>query len=164
MPAILEPIPVAALRQALGEFATGVTVVTACGLDGRPVGLTVNSFASVSLAPPLVLWSLELDSPSLNVFEQCSHYAVNVLAADQMDMSQRFSQTQSDKFSGLEWQTGLGGTALLPGCCAWFECRNEIRHAGGDHLILIGRVERFARNGGEPLIFHGSRYRMLGDG
>lgn len=149
------------LRQALGNFATGVTVVTARAGDGQLVGLTVNSFASVSLDPPLVLWSLELDSPSVKVFEACSHYAINVLAADQAGISQRFSLSQADKFVGVDWTLGLGNTALLANCCAWFECRNEMRHIGGDHLILIGRVERFVRAEANPLIFHGGRYRQL---
>ncbi len=149
------------LRDALGEFATGVTVVTARSADGQPVGVTINSFASVSLEPPLVLWSLGLESPSLAVFESCSHYAVNVLAADQAEFSQRFSQSQSDKFAGIDLKVGAGGTPILPGCCARFECRNEMRYPGGDHVILIGFVERFHREEKPPLIFHGGRYRRL---
>lgn len=149
-------------RDALGEFATGVAVVTARGADGQPVGVTINSFASVSLEPPLVLWSLGLQSPSLAVFESCSHYAVNVLAADQTEFSQRFAQSQSDKFAGIELQTGAGGVQLLPGCSAWFECRNEMRYPGGDHIILVGHVESFHREEKPPLIFHGGRYRVLG--
>ncbi|OHC65303.1 MAG: hypothetical protein A2045_09815 [Rhodocyclales bacterium GWA2_65_20] len=149
------------LRDALGEFATGVTVVTARGADGQPVGVTVNSFASVSLDPPLVLWSLGLQSPALAVFESCSHYAINVLAADQVEISQRFSQSQSDRFAGIDLKVGAGGTPILPGCCAWFECRNEMRHAGGDHLIFVGLVENFRREAKPPLIFHGGCYRTL---
>jgi flavin reductase (DIM6/NTAB) family NADH-FMN oxidoreductase RutF len=148
-------------RDALGEFATGVAVVTARGADGQPVGVTINSFASVSLEPPLVLWSLGLQSPSLAVFESCSHYAVNVLAADQTEFSQRFAQSQSDKFAGIELQTGASGVQLLPGCSAWFECRNEMRYPGGDHIILVGHVESFLREEKPPLIFHGGRYRRL---
>jgi flavin reductase (DIM6/NTAB) family NADH-FMN oxidoreductase RutF len=149
------------LRDALGDYATGVAVVTARGADGQPVGVTINSFASVSLEPPLVLWSLGLHSPSLAVFESCSHYSVNILAADQAEFSQRFAQSQSDKFAGIALKVGAGDTPLLPGCCAWFECRNERRHAGGDHVILVGYVERFERQDKSPLIFHGGRYRML---
>ena len=149
------------LRDALGEFATGVTVVTARAADGQPVGVTINSFASVSLEPPLVLWSLGLDSPSLAVFETCSHYAVNVLAADQAEFSQRFSQSQSDKFAGIDLGVGAGGTPILPGCCARFECRNEMRYPGGDHVILVGYVESFQREEKPPLVFHGGRYRSL---
>jgi flavin reductase (DIM6/NTAB) family NADH-FMN oxidoreductase RutF len=150
------------LRNALGEFATGVTVVTARGADGQPVGVTINSFASVSLEPPLVLWSLGQDSASLAVFESCSHFAVNVLAADQIDFSQRFSQPQADRFAGIELELGAGGAPLLPGCCAWFECRNHARYPGGDHVILLGHVENFRREQKPPLIFHSGRYRELG--
>lgn len=149
------------LRDALGEFATGVAVVTACSRDGQSVGVTINSFASVSLEPPLVLWSLGLQSPSLTVFEACSHYAVNILAADQVELSQRFSQSLNDKFAGIETKVGAGGTPLLPGCCAWFECRNELRYPGGDHVILVGHVENFSRQEKPPLIFHGGQYRKL---
>jgi len=149
------------LRDALGEFATGVAVVTARGADGQPVGVTINSFASVSLEPPLVLWCLGLHSPSLAAFESCSHYAVNVLAADQMEYSQRFSQSQDDRFAGIDLKVGAGGTPLLPGCSAWFECRNELRYPGGDHVILVGHVESFERQEKPPLIFHGGRYRSL---
>ncbi len=149
------------LRDALGSFATGITVVTARAADGQPVGVTVNSFASVSLDPPLVLWSLGMASPSLPAFESCSHFAVNVLAADQTEFSQRFAQSQGDRFATVDWQTGAGGTPLLPGCCAWFECRNEMRYPGGDHLILVGCVENFRREDKPPLIFHGGRYRTL---
>lgn len=150
-----------AFRQALGEFATGITVVTARGSDGQLAGLTVNSFASVSLDPPLVLWSIGCNSPSTAVFDACSHFAINVLAADQMDLSQRFALPNSDKFAGLEVKVGVGGTALLPGCCAWFECRSVARHPGGDHIILVGKVERYERAAKAPLIFYGGNYRAL---
>ena len=149
------------LRDALGEFATGVTVVTARAAGGHPVGVTINSFASVSLEPPLVLWSLGLASPSLAAFESCSHYAVNILAADQVEFSQRFSQAQEDRFAGIATTAGAGGTPLLPGCSAWFECRNELRYPGGDHIILVGQVENFSRQEKPPLIFHGGQYRTL---
>jgi len=149
------------LRDALGEFATGVAVVTARGADGQEVGVTINSFASVSLDPPLVLWSLGLQSPSLAVFETCSYYAVNVLAADQVEYSQRFSQSFDDRFAGIATSRGAGGTPLLPGCSAWFECRNELRYPGGDHVILVGYVEGVRREDRPPLIFHGGRYRAL---
>ncbi|MDZ4255307.1 MAG: flavin reductase family protein [Sulfuritalea sp.] len=148
-------------RDALGDFATGVTVITARGADGQPVGVTINSFTSVSLEPPLVLWNLGLHSPSLATFESCSHYAVNVLGADQADFSQRFAQSQADKFAGIDFKVGAGDAPLLPGCCAWFECRNELRYPGGDHLIFVGHVEGFRREQKPPLIFHGGRYRSL---
>lgn len=150
-----------ALRDALGTFATGVTVVTALDADGRAVGLTVNSFNTVSLDPPLILWSLSLASPNLEAFRRASHFTVNVLAADQQAVSERFAQRGADKFADLDWRSGLGGAPLLPGCCATLECRNDAQHAGGDHLIFIGRVERFARREAAPLLFHGGRYRAL---
>lgn len=152
------------LRDALGAFATGVTVVTALDPDGRAIGLTVNSFNAVSLDPSLILWSLSLASPNLVAFRQASHFAVNVLAADQQAVSERFAQRNSDKFTGIEWREGLGGTPLLAGCCAVLECRNEIQHAGGDHLIFIGRIEGCSREDRAPLVFHGGHYRVLSGG
>jgi flavin reductase (DIM6/NTAB) family NADH-FMN oxidoreductase RutF len=152
-----------ALRDALGAFATGVTVVTARDPEGRPIGLTVNSFNTVSLEPPLVLWSLSLASPNLAAFRQASHFAVNVLAADQQAVSECFARRGADRFAGLAWREGLGAAPLLPGCCAVLECRNELQHEGGDHLIFIGRVERFSRSAAPPLVYHGGRYRSLRD-
>lgn len=149
-------------RDALGAFPTGVTVLTTLAADGSFAGLTVSSFNSVSLEPPLIVWSLSLNSPNLPAFRRCTRYAVNVLAHDQDWLSQRFAAPNSDKFAGLDFATGLGGVPLLPGCCAWFECRNEARHAGGDHEIFIGLVERFAHAPRAPLVFHRGRYRILG--
>ncbi|MFA7291439.1 MAG: flavin reductase family protein [Rhodocyclaceae bacterium] len=156
-------------RAALGSFATGIAVVTACAPDGSFVGLTVNSFNSVSLEPPLVLWSLDLGSPSLEAFSSASHYAVNILAAGQSDLSQRFSTRLDDKFGDLAVCVGVGGVPLLHGCCAWFECANEVQYPGGDHRIFVGRVERFSGDPERaPLVYHGGRYRRLagdqGDG
>lgn len=151
-----------AFRDALGSFATGIAVVTACAPDGEFVGLTVNSFNSVSLDPPLVLWSLDLASPNLEAFRAASHYVVNILAADQVELSQHFASRQPDKFGDLQLCLGAGGAPLLQGCCAWFECANETRHPGGDHLIFLGRVERFAHDPARPpLLYHAGRYRQL---
>ncbi len=152
-----------ALRAALGAFATGVTVVTALAPNGRHIGLTVSSFNVVSLEPPLIVWSLALRSHSLLAFREADRYVVNVLALDQAELSQRFAMPQEDKFANLDLAYGLGGVPLLPGCCAWFECRNEAQYSGGDHLILIGQIERYVRTDKEPLIFHGGRYRTLRD-
>ena len=148
-------------RTALGSFATGVAVITARDREGSPTGITINSFASVSLDPPLVLWSLSLHSPSLPVFRNCSHYAINVLAQDQQALSKRFAATRTDKFAGVDFTLGAGDLPLLPGCCAWFECRNEAHHAGGDHLIFVGKVESFARSDQPPLVFQGGEYHAL---
>ena len=149
------------LRHALGEFATGVAVVTARRADGRPVGVTINSFTSVSLEPPLVLWSLGLQSSSLAIFEACGHFAINVLANDQIELSQGFSRSLDDPFAGIDLEVGACGTPMLPGCCAWFECRNEMRYPGGDHMIFVGQVENFRRQEKSALIFHRGRYRSL---
>lgn len=150
------------LRSTLGSFATGITVVTARAPDGEPVGLTISSFNSVSLEPPLILWSLSDNSPSLEVFRRASHYAVNVLSREQQWLSDRFAARGKDRFAGLPLRDGLGGAPLLADCCAWFECANATQYPGGDHLIFIGRVERFAQGESEsPLIFHNGRYRQL---
>ena len=159
------------LRHALGDFATGVTIITARGADDRLTGMTANSFASVSLLPPLVLWNLSLGSPSVPVFESCTHYAVNVLGTDQVALSQRFARRSEDKFKGLKCRTGAGGSALIPGCIAWFECRVVARHTAGDHIIMVGEVENFRRaprRAGqsalpEPLLFHHGKYKAIGE-
>jgi flavin reductase (DIM6/NTAB) family NADH-FMN oxidoreductase RutF len=149
-------------RNALGRFATGVTVVTALSPEGQPIGLTISSFNSVSLNPPLILWSLSLNSPNVEAFCKAGHYAVNVLSAQQQDISNRFASRTGDRFAGLSLRTGLSGVPLIEGCCAWFECSPEIQYPGGDHLILVGRVERFASGAVEsPLIFHNASYRQL---
>lgn len=153
------------LRQVLGDFATGVTIITARGADGTLVGMTVNSFASVSLDPPLVLWNLSLGTPALPAFESCTHYAVNVLSVEQVALSQRFARRGEDKFKGLRCKVGAGGTALIPGCVAWFECKVVARHPAGDHLIMVGEVEhsRRATRHPEPLLFHHGKYKRAGE-
>ncbi|MDY0013779.1 MAG: flavin reductase family protein [Rhodocyclaceae bacterium] len=150
-----------AFRNALGAFATGVTVITTRGAGGEPLGLTVNSFNSVSLDPPLIVWSLSRQVSLLGAFEACEYYAVNVLAEDQQWLSQRFASRQPDRFTGLEMESGLGGVPLLAGCSARFECRNTVRHEGGDHLVFISEVVRFDRSDRLPLVFHGGAYRSL---
>ena len=150
------------LRSTLGSFATGITVITARTANGEPIGLTISSFNSVSLDPPLILWSLSVNSPNIEAFRGASHYAVNVLAADQRGVSDCFAGRRNDRFAELPQRSGLGGAPLLEGCCAWFECANEVQYPGGDHLIFVGRVERFAQGEAQsPLIFHNGRYREL---
>lgn len=153
------------LRGALGTFTTGVTIVTTCTPEGEWVGLTVNSFSSVSLDPPLVLWSLDLSSPSLAAFESASHYAVNVLADTHEALSNRFASRVPDKFTGVDCAAGASGVPLIAGCLAWFECRTCDRIVAGDHVILIGHVEGFARSPMDPppppLLFQGGAYRRL---
>jgi flavin reductase (DIM6/NTAB) family NADH-FMN oxidoreductase RutF len=145
------------LRRAMGGFATGVTIVTACAPAGRKAGITVNSFCSVSLDPPLVLWCLDKRAPSLAVFSAASHFAIHVLAADQAALSVRFSRPAADKFSGLQYEQGLGGVPLLEGAAVRFECQREHGYESGDHVILIGRVERYCYSECTPLLFHGGR-------
>ncbi len=150
-------------RDTLGSFATGVTVLTTLAPDGEPIGVTISSFNAVSLNPPLILWSLACDSPLLAAFRCASHYAVNILAANQEWVSDAFASRDDDRFGAVGISSGLAGVPLLEGCCAWFECRNEVQYPGGDHLVFIGRVERHARGeAAEPLIFHAGRYRQLG--
>jgi flavin reductase (DIM6/NTAB) family NADH-FMN oxidoreductase RutF len=146
-------------RSALGMFATGVTIVTAQTPGGAAVGLTANSFNSVSLAPPLVLWSLSRAAASLSVFSAGSHYAINVLASDQKPLAERFALRGVDRFSGVGYDAGAGGAPILHGVAAAFECFNRSRYEEGDHVIFVGQVERFTwRPGASPLLFHGGRY------
>ena len=142
------------LRAALAGFPTGVTVVTARTREGRRVGVTVNSFCSVSLEPPLLLWCLSRTAPSRVVFSVASHFAIHVLAAGQGRLSRRFSRAAQDKFSGLELGEGLGGAPRLAGVVALFECRRTGLHEAGDHDIILGRVERFRHFRRRPLVFH----------
>jgi 3-hydroxy-9,10-secoandrosta-1,3,5(10)-triene-9,17-dione monooxygenase reductase component len=151
----------AMLRQAFGSFATGVTIVTTRDADGHPVGLTANSFSAVSLNPALVLWCISLTTPSFAAFRDCSHYAINVLSADQEDISNRFANPSPNKFAGLDWSMGASGVPLLAGCIANFECSNANQYPGGDHLILVGQVESYRVNMDAPLLFFGSKYAAL---
>jgi len=146
------------LRKALGQFATGVTVVTTRAADGSPVGLTVNSFTSVSLDPPLLLWCLGRSSMNFDVFRLAEQQLVNVLAADQIDVAQRFATRGADRFAGVPWSPTDTGLPRLDGCSAWIECGVRSRYEEGDHLILVCRIESFEVVRGKPLIFHDSRY------
>lgn len=147
-------------RKALGQFATGVTVITSRAIDGRRVGMTANSFSSVSLEPPLVLWSLAKEAPSLADFTGASHFAINVLAANQHHLSRQFSTSQADKFGGVDCCDSTAGVPFLNGVIARFLCRNVKQYEGGDHLIFIGEVEKYERFDGEPLVFHSGYYRV----
>ena len=147
-----------ALRDALGRFATGITVVSTRTPSGKLEGLTANSFSSVSLDPPLVLWSLRRQAPSLAGFLGGGWFAINVLASHQADLSRHFATPAPDKFAELPWLEGLGGCPLLPGCLARFECRTETTVEAGDHIIFIGRVARATYRDGEPLLFTSGHY------
>ena len=146
-------------RSALATFATGVTVVTARDAGGQPVGLTANSFNSVSLTPPLVLWSLARSAGTLPAFARGSHYAINILSAEQRDLAERFASKAADRFAGVPFREGAAGAPIILGACAVFECFNRSQYEEGDHIIFVGEVERCEqRQGALPLIFHGGRY------
>jgi len=146
-------------RKALSQFATGVTVITTRLDDGTLLGLTASSFNSVSLSPPLVLWSLARVAGSMPTFERGSHYAVNILAADQHRLAERFSGKSMNRFAGVAFREGAGGAPVLEGSAAVFECFNRSQYEEGDHVIFVGEVERCARrDDAHPLIFHGGRY------
>jgi flavin reductase (DIM6/NTAB) family NADH-FMN oxidoreductase RutF len=149
----------AEFRAALGMFATGVTIVTGRDASGQRIGLTANSFNSVSLQPPLVLWSLGRGAGSMSAFARGSHYAINILASDQRALAERFSSRQADRFAGVSFREGSGGAPILDGAAAVFECFNRSRYEEGDHVIFVGEVEHCeCRDGAQPLIFHGGRF------
>ncbi|WOH18944.1 styrene monooxygenase/indole monooxygenase family protein [Paenarthrobacter sp. GOM3] len=145
-------------RGALGQFATGVTVVTTVAADGRKVGMTANSFTSVSMEPPLVLWCPSKRAPSLGDFEDATHFAINILASDQHVLSRQFATPATDKFAGTETTEGIAGVPLLNGAVATFQCRTVSRHDAGDHVIYVGEVEGYNHDGGAPLVFHAGKY------
>ena len=157
--AVAPSFSTAEFRAALGMFATGVTVITARDANGVPVGLTANSFNSVSLAPPLVLWSLARSAGSMPAFERGSHYAINILAATQHALAARFASKTVDRFADLPFREGVGGAPILEGSAAVFECFNRSQYEVGDHVIFVGEVERCEHHEGvPPLIFHGGRF------
>jgi flavin reductase (DIM6/NTAB) family NADH-FMN oxidoreductase RutF len=147
-------------RRALGQFATGVSVVTASTSDGRKIGVTVNSFSSVSLNPPLILWSLARQAASFADFTNCTHFAVNVLEAKQHHLSRQFSTPLPDRFAGVDFAQGKAGVPIVSGAIAQFVCRKVKQYDGGDHVIFLGEVEEYKYNDGEPLVFHSGRYRI----
>ncbi|MHC2333095.1 flavin reductase family protein [Bradyrhizobium sp. USDA 4454] len=151
-------------RNALGTFATGVTIVTAMSAEGRPYGITCNSFASVSLNPPLVLWSLGTFSQGLPIFQNATHFTVNVLDVSQQALATQFARSSGDKFAGVSWTAGLGNAPVLADVVANFQCRAANRYYGGDHVIFLGAVEAYAYNRNNPLLFaHGGFGRFLAD-
>lgn len=146
-------------RAALGMFATGVTIVTARGPGGELIGLTASSFNSVSLEPPLVLWSLARAAGSMAALSTGSHYVINILAADQKELAERFSANRAGRWLDVAWSPGVAGAPLLAGAAATFECFNRSRYEEGDHVIFVGEVERCAhRAGAAPLLFHGGKF------
>ena len=156
-----------AFRKALGSFATGVTIVTTIDNSpnsgaqkngGDPIGVTASSFNSVSLDPPLILWSLAKSSLSYEAFAHSGHFAVHVLAEDQSELSSRFARSQTDKWDGLDWREGTLGSPLLRDFLALFECRAHAQYDGGDHVIMLGEVVNFEMRDNAPLLFHSGAY------
>jgi flavin reductase (DIM6/NTAB) family NADH-FMN oxidoreductase RutF len=151
------------LRNALGRFTTGVTVVSCCDAQGRFVGLTANSFNALSLEPPLVLWSLRSASPSMAAFESAPRFAVNVLAESQVELSRRFASRAEDRFADGAWALGEHGAPVLAGCAAVFECETVSHQIAGDHRLFIGCVLACAESALSPLVFQAGHYRLLGE-
>jgi flavin reductase (DIM6/NTAB) family NADH-FMN oxidoreductase RutF len=145
-------------RNALAQFATGVTIITTRLEDGTFLGLTASSFNSVSLTPPLVLWSLAQSAKSLPVFSGNSHYVINVLAADQTELAERFARRLENRFEGVAYELSHTGLPILKGVAAWFECHNRSRYPEGDHVIFVGEVERCDVHSKPALVFHGGRF------
>jgi flavin reductase (DIM6/NTAB) family NADH-FMN oxidoreductase RutF len=152
-------------RAVLGQFATGVTIITTRSAEGALVGITASSFNSVSLSPPLVLWSLGTQSSSMAAFQANTHYVINVLSAAQVDLCMRFARSKGDRFEGVSYQLTPSGIPILDGALAWFECHNRSRYAEGDHVIFVGEVERCSLNANleqtDPLVFHGGRFHTI---
>lgn len=153
-----------AFRKALGCFATGVTVVTTLHPDSKmPAGVTVSAFSSLSLEPPLVLFCLGGKTSSIDSFKTNGHFAINVLAEGQRDLSIRFASRSEDKWAGMKWESGLGGVPLLNGCLATLECKLVNTFEGGDHLIFVGEVQNLThQEGGLPLVYFRGAYMDFG--
>jgi flavin reductase (DIM6/NTAB) family NADH-FMN oxidoreductase RutF len=149
------------LRQCLGKFATGVTVATCQGSAG-PCGITANSFSSVSLEPPLLLWNIAKVSNSLRQFLDASHFAINILSARQQALSSHFAQSDHTRFDGVDYETNSNDVPLLRGAIACFECRTHQIHDCGDHYIVVGEIESCRSNGADPLLFYGGQYLTVG--
>lgn len=150
-----------ALRDCLGQFATGVTVIACQDKQGALQGVTANSFSSVSLSPPLILWSIDKGSDTLQAFLAAEHFSVSVLSADQQDLSNRFAQSESNLFAGVALAPSVTGAPLLAGALASLECRTHQIVEAGDHHIIIGEVLQFAAAAGAPLLFHRGQYAQL---
>jgi flavin reductase (DIM6/NTAB) family NADH-FMN oxidoreductase RutF len=150
------------LRNVLGCYPTGVSVVTTADECGTPIGVTVNSFASVSLDPPLILWSLSRRSRSLPAFQHALGFSVNILASDQQDLSARFARGGSDKWANVDYRNGRGGFPNLTNSVAVLDCESSGQSDGGDHVIFLGRIIGVdAEPDRAPLVFHLGRYRDL---
>ena len=151
------------LRSVLGRFTTGVTIVTCIDALGLRVGLTANSFNALSLAPPLVLWSLRTASPSMAAFRVAPHFAVNVLAESQVDLSRRFASKNDNRFADGVWSAGLGGVPVLAGAVAVLQCQAFAQHEWGDHVLFIGQVLAATESPVAPLVYQAGHYHLLGE-
>jgi 3-hydroxy-9,10-secoandrosta-1,3,5(10)-triene-9,17-dione monooxygenase reductase component len=151
-------------RKTMGTFAAGVTVVTTTGADGQPYGLTATAFSSVSMEPPLALVCIDKGASSYPQFANCEVFAVNFLAADQEDVSNRFASSTADKFGASEWHRGELGLPVLEGTLGCAECRLVHAYDGGDHTIFVGEIEVAEVSSGEPLVYYRSSYRKLAAG
>lgn len=164
MPVVQDAEPAvkaADLRAALGCFATGVVVVTTLGDQGAPVGLTINSFNSVSLDPALILWSLAHSAPSIGAFRDHGGFAINILADDQIELCKQFARPSDNKFDGVMFDAGYKRVPLIAGAAAHLECRTYARYPGGDHEIYVGEVVGISTTEKPPLVFHRGRFAML---
>lgn len=149
-------------RDALGSFATGVCIITANPQGYAPFGMTVNSFASVSLDPALILWNLQNNSECLPAFEKATKFAVNILACDQQDLSNQYAKKGSHELAAEHFRIGKSGTPVLRGAVTSFECDAWATYPGGDHVILVGQVTEMATDGNkQPLLFSCGKYREL---
>jgi flavin reductase (DIM6/NTAB) family NADH-FMN oxidoreductase RutF len=157
-----EALDARTFRNALGRFATGVAVVTAIADGGRPVGVTVSALSSLSLKPPLILVCLDHRTADFATFAEGACFAVNILADDQRAVSELFATRRDDKFQDIAWESAANGCPLLAGCLVRLECRRTATHEGGDHLIIVGEVERAQVRDGLPLLYFRGRYARLG--
>jgi len=148
-------------RQCLSKFATGVTVITCSNSEGDCFGITANSFSSVSLEPPLILWSIAKVSNSLQAFLDAGYFAINVLELGQQPVSKLFARSKHDIFDGVDYESSENGAPLLKNTLAWFECRTDNVHDCGDHHIIIGEVIDYRSNDGGPLVFYDGQYQTI---
>jgi len=148
------------MRDALSSFSTGVTIVTTTDTENRPIGMTVSSFNSVSMEPPLILWSVTKSSLSAECYKDASRFAVHVLARDQVELSNQFARAETDKFANTKYHLDKNGVPVLSDCASRFDCSQWACYEGGDHWIIVGRVESLERNLAEPLVFSGGSYAV----
>jgi flavin reductase (DIM6/NTAB) family NADH-FMN oxidoreductase RutF len=149
------------LRECLGKFATGVTVVTCNDANGRPCGITANSFSSVSLDPPLVLWNIAKVSNSLQAYLAAEFFAIHMLTRDQQDLSSHFARTDHTLFDRIDYQISDNGVPILPNTLACLECRTHQIHDSGDHYIIVGEIKKYQSGDRRPLLFFDGQYVEL---